>query len=235
MVTAIDVHAPVVLDGFIITGGNADFRSGSDTLHTSEGGCQFIKTNFEGGGLFIAGYQSRQGPNHPDAAKPTGSLAQLYVAQGRLEEAGEMFSRVLKILRASFGKDNPDTLVALVDLGQALSGSKEGRTRSRQAVELYPTHPETLHWYAHSIWAEALEDGVRLIEAALPSRARDPDLLYDLACARSRSDDLEGAENFLRRSIVAGFRNFDHIATDPDLRSLRRTEAFRKLMREHRR
>ena len=143
-------------------------------------------------------------------------------------------SQAAAALAAALEAD-PDNLAALVDRAQMLMGSEEGAALARRAVELYPTHPEAVHWYAHSIWKESWRDGARLIEAALPTREQDPDLLYDLACASSLSDDVEGAERYLRRSIVAGFDNFEHIATDADLRNLRGTAGFRRLMQEYRR
>lgn len=101
-------------------------------------------------------------------------------------------------------------------------------------VERYPSSPQALHWYAHTIWLNSWQDGALLVEAILPSLPADPDLLYDLACARSLGGDMDGSAEFLRRSIEAGFRQWEHMETDADLRALRESGRFAAVLRPFR-
>jgi hypothetical protein len=131
---------------------------------------------------------------------------------------------------------DPDNLGALLTLGQvlALEGTDEGRRMMRHAVEIYPDHPEVLHWYAHSIWSQSWRQSEALLRAIQPFLPHDGDLLYDLACTSSLGGDLDEAERFLRAALDAGYRPWDHIDSDPDLRSLRESGRFARVLRDYR-
>ena len=131
-----------------------------------------------------------------------------------------------------------DNLTGLLDLGQLLTWlgrGAEGKPLVARAVERYPGDIESIHWYAHTIWDRGPAAAEPLLAAILPERPDDPDLLYDMACARSLAGDLPAAEGYLRRSVSAGYRDWPHMEADPDLRALRESGAFAALMREVRR
>lgn len=72
----------------------------------------------------------------------------------------------------------------------------------------------------------ALTDGnyrnaATLIETYLEDRPRDVTMLYNLACARSRLGEPKAATDALFRAVEAGFRDFQHMAADPDLDAIR--------------
>ncbi len=128
----------------------------------------------------------------------------------------------------------PDNIGVLLDYGQILAGTQPEQARELlgRAVTRSPTNPEILHWYAHAIWSESLTEAERLLNAVLPYKGNDADVLYDLACARSLADDLEASEGYLRSAIRAGFRSWAHMDSDPDLRKLRESGRFAVVMRE---
>jgi len=129
--------------------------------------------------------------------------------------------------------DNPGVRL---DLAQVLSGADPRRSREllSRAITRYPTHPELLHWYAHAVWADSWREAESLLELIEPYKSAEADVLYDLACTRSLGDDLEASESYLRRAIAAGYLNFTHMETDPDLRNLRESGRFATVVREHR-
>jgi len=131
--------------------------------------------------------------------------------------------------------EDPEALGALLDRGQlmALTGSQRKKRPLDTAVELYPTDPEVVHWYAHSIWQDSLEDAEALLTAILPSKLDDSDLLYDLACARSIAGDLDASEAHLRSAVEAGFREWDLMENDPDLRNLRESGRYSAVVQEY--
>jgi hypothetical protein len=105
-----------------------------------------------------------------------------------------------------------DNLGALLGLGQllALTGHPDSLVVLERAVERYPAHPGTVHWYAHAIWSRSWQDAERLLEA-----------------------NMEGSASRLREAIEAGYRAWPHIETDPDLRALRESRRFAEVMREY--
>jgi len=136
----------------------------------------------------------------------------------------------------TLAEHDPDSQAALLDLGQLLVGNDPARAQKllARAVELYPERPEVIHWYVHANW-DCVQSGCEsLLQAALEALPGDPDLLYDLACVRSMEGDLDGSMVRLRESIEAGYRRWEHMEVDPDLRNLRESGRFAELMREYR-
>ena len=58
----------------------------------------------------------------------------------------------------------------------------------------------------------------------------DPVVHYNLACSYSCTGNLDGSVEELSRAISLGYRDFEHMQCDPDLDTVRKTEAFKKLM-----
>jgi hypothetical protein len=131
---------------------------------------------------------------------------------------------------------DPDNLASRLDRGQlmALRRQKRAQALLGEALSRDPRNPDVLHWYAHAIWGEDLEQAERILETILPALPNDGDVLYDLACARSLAGDPERSQSFLRSSIEAGFRNWDLIENDPDLRNLRESGLFSEVLQEYR-
>lgn len=148
--------------------------------------------------------------------------------QQRVEQALDAYRRALAL--------DPENLAALLGSGQfgAMRRDASAIATLGRAVELYPEHPEVLHWYAHAIWSQSVRDAELLLEAILPFRPHDGDLLYDLACARSLAQDPAAAERYLRSAIEAGFREWELMASDPDLRNLRESGRLAEVLREYR-
>ena len=89
--------------------------------------------------------------------------------------------------------------------------------------------------YRGCIPSKALLHVAALLTAVEPFKPQEGDVLYDLACARSLAGELGESEAYLRRAIEAGFRHWQSIDSDPDLRNLRKSGRFATVMREYRR
>jgi tetratricopeptide (TPR) repeat protein len=147
------------------------------------------------------------------------------------------WNEALRRLQQATAED-PDNLTGLLDLGQLLTWldrGAEGKPLVARAVERYPGDVESIHWYAHTIWDRGHAAAEPLLAAILPERPDDPDLLYDMACARTLDGDMAAAEDYLRRAVRSGYRDWAYMEADPDLRALRESGAFAALMRELRR
>lgn len=79
------------------------------------------------------------------------------------------------------------------------------------------------------------QQAAALIEEYLRQRPNDPQMLYNLACACSRLGEIEKAGSALLRAVKAGFRDFEHMKTDPDLAAIRDEEIFQAILEAARR
>jgi hypothetical protein len=148
--------------------------------------------------------------------------------RGRMGIAREMLDRLMK--------DDPGAPAPLLDAGQtaAIRGDAEAKRYLEQGLELYPTDPELLHWYGHALWLDSWQEARDVLRLVAPYKQGDPDVLYDLACLASLSEEIDSAESYLRQSIAAGFDNYGHMETDPDLRNLRENGRLSEVLAEYR-
>lgn len=103
-----------------------------------------------------------------------------------------------------------------------------------KALERAVAH-DSSHHGARLALAEALAGGDRWKEAiphfvrALELEPADGRTHYNLACLLARSGESDRAMASLERAVTAGYRDWDQIAADPDLESLRSRPEFAKL------
>jgi tetratricopeptide (TPR) repeat protein len=77
------------------------------------------------------------------------------------------------------------------------------------------------------LYQKGLEVEKRLIEL----RPADPIIHYNAACNHSLLRQKKSALKCLRRAIALGYRDIEHMATDPDLAFLRDDTAFQLMLR----
>lgn len=107
-------------------------------------------------------------------------------------------------------------------------------TNARKLVERYGADRTTLHAVAHAALANKKPQlAGALLDAYLERGPEEADVLYDLACVRSLEGDLDGAADYLSRSLEAGFSALDWIDQDADLRPLRADARFAAIMKKH--
>jgi hypothetical protein len=104
--------------------------------------------------------------------------------------------------------------------------TRSGRVARRTLAEAFVAAREAAGRHRaekrHDAEAAALELADRV-------RPADPATLYDLACAYALDGRKAKALSALERAVAAGFADADRLAEDPDLGSLRGTDAYRKL------
>jgi hypothetical protein len=71
-----------------------------------------------------------------------------------------------------------------------------------------------------------LSRAMTLIDQYLGHWPNDMDMLYNAACGHAMLGETDEAAEKLLESVRAGFRDFDHMETDPDLRAIRQHEVF---------
>jgi predicted esterase len=111
---------------------------------------------------------------------------------------------------------------------QAAKGGAEGRAAAQCLASIY----SSVSFY---LPREALAEGryqsaATSYELAVMIRDQNPIVWYNLACARARLGKGAFAVEALEQAIEHGFSNFELLATDPDLDSLRDREDFQTLV-----
>jgi hypothetical protein len=74
----------------------------------------------------------------------------------------------------------------------------------------------------HARAAALIDDWVEL-------RPNDASMLYNLACARAQLRELDAATSALYRAVQAGYDDFDHMRTDPDLAPIRGESMYKAI------
>ncbi len=71
-----------------------------------------------------------------------------------------------------------------------------------------------------------------IIESYLTHAPNDASMLYNLACARCRLNQMDAAADALHRAFRAGFDDFAHMRRDPDLAAMRDHPVYKKIIEE---
>lgn len=152
-----------------------------------------------------------------------------HIARGRALPARRLSADLAKKYPENFGV--LQHRLFLVVQGRA---KRVALALARRLLDLYPDRADTLHWAGH---AELLDEKPAraevLLEAALSLGSQDPDILYDLACARALAGDRDRALERLREAVRMGFRNWNWLEQDPDLEQVRSDPRFVELLRAH--
>ena len=174
-------------------------------------------------------------PKTPDLAARRDVVATLEQARSL---AVKSRLRPTLVLYRKLAGSSPPNLAALLDMTVLLSLIPErldnAWSRAKETLGGYGAHPVAIHWAAHTAIQQGELDLAEAFLAAYLERMPDePDGLYDTACVRSLKGDMAGAEESLRRAIERGFRQWELISSDPDLRNLRADARFGALMRHY--
>ena len=71
-----------------------------------------------------------------------------------------------------------------------------------------------------------ISEGLKVDERLARLEPGNPLVFYNLACSYSLSGDIDQAANALEKALQLGYRDFDWLAKDPDLKPLRTNTAF---------
>lgn len=74
-----------------------------------------------------------------------------------------------------------------------------------------------------------INEGLKVDQRLAHLEPANPLVFYNLACSYSLAGEIDQAASALEKSLELGYRDFDWLARDPDLKSLRAHEAFKEL------
>lgn len=186
---------------------------------------------------------------HPATMVSAGNAA----LQARRALQRQMYSAAQLVLQDAL-KQDPDNNLALVTLatlkmsrgyqsGEAQDKRDPPQKRIADALDLlrraqarYPADAEPYHMLGHVVLTQAIienkPENMRRSGALFETAARlDPmneEALYDSACFTAASNK-EVSLNFLEAAIRNGFRDYRHMAQDPDLNPIRNTARFKEI------
>ena len=71
-----------------------------------------------------------------------------------------------------------------------------------------------------------ISEGLKVDERLARLEPSNPMVFYNLACSYSLSGEMDHAVDALEKALQLGYRDFDWLARDPDLKKLRSHVAF---------
>lgn len=168
----------------------------------------------------------------PDCDGVYNVLGRAYFASGRFQEAVELIDKAIEA-----NGDDYNVFVPIVNALECL-GRTEELARYREMEMRSLEHqlelvPEDVR--ARSLLAAdyanlgRTEDAVRHLEMTVALRPNDSNILYNAACSYAVLGKRAEALDLLRRSLAAGYANFDWPRQDPDLKSLQADPEFQAL------
>lgn len=111
--------------------------------------------------------------------------------------------------------------------------------RTKNATELvpifeqaYPDRAEPVHMRGHmDIIAKEYEKALQAFLKVLAIDPIDSEVMYDVACMYSLLDKKEESLNWLEKSILSGYDDFQHMEQDSDLTNVRDLPRYKEIMK----
>lgn len=170
----------------------------------------------------------------PDCDGVYNVLGRAYFASGRFQEATELIDKAIEA-----NGDDYNVFVPIVNSLQCLGRTEElARYREMEIrslehqLELVPEDVRARSLLAADYASLGrAEDAVRHLEMTVALRPNDSNILYNAACSYAVLGKRPEALDLLRRSLAAGYANFDWPRQDPDLNSIHADPEFLALFR----
>jgi serine/threonine-protein kinase len=188
------------------------------------------------------------GLGDPDVFKS--SLGDVYLWQGRYDEAARLFTEAIDSQRRAVGPEHPQTLDSMHSL--SITYRDQGRHQQAETLQheiletqrrvLGSDHPATLMSMSNlaRVYAkqDRASDAEKLLGQALEiqRRALGPRhpvtvaSVYDMACVAAVGGRRAQALELLRLAVASGWRHAEAMAREPDFQSLRGDPEFGRLV-----
>jgi serine/threonine protein kinase/tetratricopeptide (TPR) repeat protein len=191
------------------------------------------------------------GPEHTDTLLSKFNVANVLFDEGHLPEAEKLLRETHEAQVRVLGPENADTLASQSTLAKILlreGRHQEAETMAREVLEIQlrvlgPQHLDSLNTlqtlgialvYNHH-YAEAKELFADIIEKVSKAQESNVSLAwYRFAGVAAAAHDPDEAVQHLREAVNHGYKDFDHIRADGDLKSLRGYPRFEALLAEAR-
>ena len=174
--------------------------------------------------------QERYKEAEEEVIRFNGLFGQDHYLQGVLSfQKGEM-SQAIPDLKTAFDQ-SPD-----YQLGRILSKALMAERKYSEVLDLcgHPVMSQAIWPLSHNVQIEAFDNHEFEIAGRAGALAYeqkpDPNTAYNAGCAFARASDSTQALVWLERAIESGFRDKNHMATDPDLESIRSQPGFVDLL-----
>lgn len=163
----------------------------------------------------------------PGSIKARMNLVALYSREGRLGEALPLIDRALE--------DEPENMALILSRAEVLAkaGSHEkAKAAYEKALSIKGDSVGALYGLAVLHAREGSYDkAIASLKRIAGVNPDNPDVYYNLSCMQSRKGDIEGAIASLQTALDKGFKSWDLLRTDEDLKQLRGTAFYQSLMK----
>lgn len=169
---------------------------------------------------------------NPDCEGVYNVLGRVYFASGRFQEAADLRDKAIEANGDDYNVFIP-IVNALERLGRATELQRYRELEMNALERQLELVPEDVR--ARSLLAADYanmgrpDDAVRHLEMTVALRPNDSNVLYNAACTYAVLGKKREAFDLLRRSLDAGYANFDWPRQDPDLNNLHNDPEFLKL------
>ena len=190
------------------------------------------------------------GPSKSETLESMYNLGGTLLSEGHYQEAEKLQRETLTIVSGVFGPTHPNTLAVMTNLGETLEkeghyaeaeklqrtaldnvrrifGADSSQTLDQLEALAICLSYEKRYEEAKVLFAEAVQTAIRI-------KAQDglSGAWYSSACGAALAGHPEDALERLRQAVDTGYRDADNMASDEQLKSLRRNQQFKALVIE---
>ena len=198
----------------------------------------------------LAIFSRTLGPDHPSTLMCELNLTRGLRSEGQLQEAERMQRQILATQIRAHGAEYPDTLLAESELAKTFFLERRYAEAERLAQDTFdiqlrklgPRHRDVLDTLQRLGMAMALNHHypqAKLLFTDVIDKARGAQgsgnpwyVWYAFACTAAVSNHADDALGYLQEAADRGLKDADGLATDDDLKDLRRNPRFQQFIAE---
>jgi tetratricopeptide (TPR) repeat protein len=164
----------------------------------------------------------------PEYADARNNLKMALEAKAKIPEAVEKFKDSLKV------NQDPALHYKLGNMYQKNGKLNEAIEQYQKALSIQPGFTQALKDLA-AVYAIKMEYGkaVSTFEKVTNLRPEDAGAYYNIACIYARQNRTEESLDWLEKAIDRGYKDWDVIKTDQNLKNIRATSRYEALIRGH--
>ena len=164
----------------------------------------------------------------PESSKAHNNLGGALAGQGHIDEAIRHYTEAVRI--------RPGYSDAHYNLGVALKHKRDIKGAIRhlsEAVRIRPDHAKAHYDLGNLLASQGnLDEAIRHFSEVVRLSPDNIPVCYNIACAYARQNKREESIAWLKKAVDRGFKRWDLLKTDKDLKNIRETSYYRSIIRD---